>query len=90
MLQDHQTTATRSHTVFDRALELHDLDEAVDAYASRHGVPGSFSYRTAWLRFRSQIRTAEDLRRGRTSVSVRRPMNGEVLSPRAGRPSPRG
>lgn len=57
---------------FDRALELHDLDEAAIAYALRHGEPESASYQAAWLKFRRGIRTADDLRRARQAAARRR------------------
>jgi uncharacterized protein with gpF-like domain len=56
---------------FDRALELHDLDEAADEFASRHGEHGSADYREAWLRFRARVHTAEDLRRLRLAARER-------------------
>jgi hypothetical protein len=56
---------------FDRALELHDLDEAAEHYASRYGKPGSDDYRAAWLRFRKRVRTAEDLERLRQAALKR-------------------
>jgi hypothetical protein len=67
----HSGPTAGSRSAFDRALELHDLDEAVQAYASRSGAPGSSDYWAAWLRFRTQIRTTEDLRRLRTSRRLR-------------------
>jgi hypothetical protein len=56
---------------FDRSLELHDLDEAADEYALRHGEPGSATYMGAWVRFRQRIKTAEDLRDMRATARRR-------------------
>jgi hypothetical protein len=52
-------------TAFDQALEQRALREAAEAYATRHGEPGSPAYRAAWLRFRQRIRTLDDLRAAR-------------------------
>lgn len=53
-------------TPFDRALETRELTAAADAYALRHGQPGSLAYRAAWMRFRHRINTIDDLRRWRS------------------------
>jgi GAF domain-containing protein len=49
-------------TPFDRSLEMGRLTVAAEEYAEGHGEPGSSAYLAAWLRFRRQVRTAEDLR----------------------------
>jgi hypothetical protein len=56
-------------SAFDHALELQELQEAAEAYASRHGEPGSEAYREAWMRFRRRVRTVEDLRRMRARAA---------------------
>lgn len=53
-------------TAFDQALVNHALGEAADHYARQRGSPGSPEYRAAWIRFRSRIRTLDDLERWRT------------------------
>jgi hypothetical protein len=47
---------------FDRALELHELDQAAVEYALMHGEPGSTAHRQAWGMFRQQVKTVEDLK----------------------------
>jgi hypothetical protein len=56
-------------TAFDRALELHELRLAAEAYASRHGEMGSAGYRAAWLRFRQRIQSIHDLQRMRAKAT---------------------
>lgn len=56
---------------FDSALQIHDLRDAAEEYALRHGHPGTPEYRAAWIRFRQHIRTADDLRRWRLAQARR-------------------
>lgn len=78
-------------TAFDRALELNELRSATDAYASRHGEPGSIAYHAAWLRFHQRINTIEDLRRlRRTPAGNRRQPKAPLAAPSARRtPTPK-
>ncbi len=59
-------------TPFDDALMQHSLRAAADAYARRHGTPGTTAYRTAWLEFRRRIRTSEDLQRWEAALAAKR------------------
>jgi anti-sigma B factor antagonist len=59
------TDTAHAHSAFDRALEERALRDAAARYALRSGEPGSPGYRAAWLRFRANIQTLDDLQRRR-------------------------
>jgi anti-sigma B factor antagonist len=63
-------------TAFDRSLEMRELRRAGETYASRHGEPGTPTYRAAWLRFRQQIHSIADLQRLRTLRTERADRGG--------------
>jgi hypothetical protein len=74
-------------TPFDTALANTDLRAAAIDYARRAAAPGTPEYHAAWLKFRQNIRTTEDLRRWRTrrlSAAERPAANRSVRERMAG------
>jgi hypothetical protein len=65
------TPVAGARLAFDRSLELRELRRAAEDFAARHGEPGSAAYRAAWLKFRQQIRSIEDLERLRAKIRRR-------------------
>lgn len=57
---------------FDRALEEHALWAAAHEVALGDGHPGSSAYRAAWVEFRREICSLDDLRRVRRRVALER------------------
>lgn len=74
-------------TAFDQALENHALLEAAEHYALQRGGPRSPEYRAAWIRFRSQIRTIDDLNRWRTHQRLSMRIPRQRATPSVSRPA---
>ncbi|HEX3689316.1 MAG TPA: GAF domain-containing protein [Solirubrobacteraceae bacterium] len=67
-------------SAFDHALDNHELRAAAQAHASRYGQRGSEAYRLAWLRFRHEVQTIDDLRNRRLGHTERSADVVEVLN----------
>jgi hypothetical protein len=63
---------------FDEALERLELARAANAYASARGTPDDREYWAAWLRFRHNVKTTEDLTRVRARAAQRREPAGHA------------
>lgn len=80
-------TASRAQSAFDRSLELRELSRAAEDYAARHGEPGSAAYRAAWVKFRQQIRSIQDLQRLRARIQRPKARRAQARIARAPRQS---